>query len=155
MALSLAALPSPLTAQPSGLDSTLDPGLDAAPPPALADGHPPLAGTRWSLVQYFNADGTGLVPATPGPYTLAFAADGTVVLQLDCNSASGSWTAGPATGALRLGALTATQAACVDMTLHDRILADAGDVRGYLVDDGHLWLALTPGNGAYDFVAVP
>jgi len=153
IAASLALAP-PLAAQPSGIESTLDPGIEAPPPPALPDGYPTLAGTRWALVQFIRPDGSRLTPTDPARYTLAFDADGGVALQLDCNRANGSWSA-EANGGLSLGALAGTRAMCADMALHDRILADAAEVRGYLVDEGHLWLALAPGGGIYEFAPMP
>lgn len=148
------ALASPLAAQPSGIESTLNPGLEAAPPPALPDGYPSLAATSWALVQFVRPDGSRLTPISPARYTLRFDPGGSAALQLDCNRANGAWIAA-ANGALSLGPLAGTRAMCADMTLHDRILADAPEVRGYLVDQGHLWLSLSAGGGAYEFAPAP
>jgi heat shock protein HslJ len=60
-----------------------------------ADSRMTLAGTRWQLVELQSmSEEIGISrPANPAQYIMTFNADGTVNLQLDCNRASGSWSA--------------------------------------------------------------
>lgn len=114
-----------------------------------------LAGTRWRLIEIRSMDdaiGTTR-PDDPSKYTLAFAADGTLAMRLDCNRAMGRWSATPAAdsegGQLRVGPLAATRALCPEPSLDERIARDMDYVRSYLVKDGRLHLSLMADGGIY------
>ena len=99
-----------------------------------------LTGTRWQLVKITSPDDKEDSPGESPAYTLQFLADGTMRVQADCNLGNGSWTS-TAPGQLEFGQIAATQALCPPGSLHDRYLAQFPRVRGYLFEDGHLFLA--------------
>jgi hypothetical protein len=92
-------------------------------------------------------------PDNPADYTLSLQADGTASLKLDCNSATGSWSAEPAgdgaSGSFSFGPLAATMAICPEPTMGERIAADAAYVRGYLLRGERLYLSLMADAGIY------
>jgi hypothetical protein len=70
---------------------------------------------------------------------------GRVSMQLNCNRASGSWSATAVdveSGTFRFGPLAATRALCPPPSLDERIARDADFVRSYLRRDGRLYLNL-------------
>ena len=50
-----------------------------------------LGGTSWQLVRFRGGDDTLLVPDDKAKYTVAFAADDSVSVRLDCNRGRGAW----------------------------------------------------------------
>ncbi|MGR8921528.1 MAG: META domain-containing protein [Gammaproteobacteria bacterium] len=117
-------------------------------PPALGD-------TDWRLVQFQSMDdavGT-LTPEDPAHYTMRLGADGRVAMRLNCNRATGTWTAAAAadggSGTFRFGPLATTRALCPPPSLDERIARDADYVRGYLLADGRLHLSLLADGGIY------
>jgi len=119
-----------------------------APPPASAP--PSLAGTAWRLIKFQGGDDTILRPDDRAKYTLEFGANGTVGARIDCNRGSGTWTS-PGPSQLTLGPLGLTRALCPPGSLHDRIVRDWSFVRSYVIQDGHLFLALIADAGIYEF----
>jgi para-nitrobenzyl esterase len=113
-------------------------------------GGPSLEGTSWQLVRFQGGDDTVLTPDDRSKYTLAFGADGMVAVRLDCNRGRGPWRS-PGAGQLELGALAVTRAFCGQASLHDHILKQWGNIRSYVVKDGHLFLALMADGGIYEF----
>ncbi|WP_233130267.1 META domain-containing protein [Synechococcus sp. 1G10] len=113
----------------------------------------PLAGTQWRLLEIQSMDDAqGITrPADPSRYTLRFNSDGTLQLRLDCNRASGTWSArpsaDPSNGSLRLGPLASTKALCPSPSLGERLGAQTTFVRGYLLRDGRLNLSLLADGG--------
>ena len=115
----------------------------------------PLADTAWRLVEFRSMDdaiGTQR-PRDPALYTMRLHADGTVTMRLDCNHASGSWSAEPAadgiSGRFTFGSLAATRALCPSPSMGESIAAQAGYIRGYLLRDGRLYLSLMADAGIY------
>ncbi len=115
----------------------------------------PLAGTEWQLVEFQSMDdaiGT-IRPDDASLYTMRLGADGSVSMQLNCNRATGDWTAEPSadgsTGSFRFGPLAATSALCPPPSMDERIARDAGYVRGFLLKDGNLYLSLMADAGIY------
>ena len=98
-------------------------------------------------------------PGDPTQYTLAFAADGTVAMRLDCNRGTARWSATPASspgsGQLRIGPLAVTGAICPPPSLGERIARDMDYVRSYLVKDGRLHLSLMADGGIYVWERAP
>lgn len=87
----------------------------------------PLAGTSWQLV---------------------------VAVRLDCNRGRGPWkSSGP--NQLELGPLALTRAFCGQASLHDQIVKQWGNIRSYVVRDGHLFLSLMADGGIYEFEPSP
>jgi uncharacterized protein len=113
-----------------------------------------LAGTSWRLVEFQSMDdaiGT-LRPQRGEPYTMSLGSDGTASMTLDCNRASGPWSAQPASaesGTFRIGPLAITRALCPEPSLEPRIARDLPYVRSYLLRDGRLHLSLMADGGIY------
>ena len=114
-----------------------------------------LAGTEWQLVEFQSMDDTiGTIrPDDASLYTMRLDTDGSVSMQLNCNRATGDWTAEPSaegsTGSFRFGPLAATSALCPSPSMDERIARDAGYVRGFLLKDGNLYLSLMADAGIY------
>jgi heat shock protein HslJ len=109
-----------------------------------------LAGTSWQLLRFKGSDGTTLTPGAPGKYTLEFGADGHLGAHIDCNRGRGTWTATDG-GQISLGPLASTRAMCPPGSLYDQIAKEWGDIRSYVIRDGHLFLLLTADGGVYEF----
>ncbi|GGO88484.1 hypothetical protein GCM10011348_44050 [Marinobacterium nitratireducens] len=114
-----------------------------------------LADTRWRLLEFQSMDdNTGTRrPADPSLYTLRLNADGSASLRLDCNHATGSWSAEPAadarSGRFEFGMLAVTQALCTQPGMDGMIAAQSAYVRGYLLKDGNLYLSLMADGGIF------
>ena len=118
------------------------------PAPAGNDA-PTLEGTSWQLVRFQGGDDTVLTPDDRSKYTIAFGRDGMVAVRLDCNRGRGPWRS-PGPNQLELGALALTRAFCGPQSMHDQILKQWGNIRSYVVKDGHLFLALMADGGIYE-----
>lgn len=108
-----------------------------------------LAGTAWQLVKFEGGDGTVLTPDDRAKYTIELAADGRVSARIDCNRGRGTWTS-TQPGHIELGPLALTRAMCPPDSLHDQIVRQWGNVRSYVIEDGHLFLALRADGGIYE-----
>ena len=113
----------------------------------------PLAGTSWRLVEFQSSDdaiGTTR-PDDPSLYTMTLSDDGTAALRLNCNRASGTWSAEPAadgtSGAFAFGPLAMTRAFCPPPSMDQSIAAQAGFVRSFVLRDGRLYLSLMADGG--------
>jgi heat shock protein HslJ len=115
----------------------------------------PLADSYWHLVEFQSmSDRIGtLKPEDPALYTMHLAADGTVTMQLNCNTAQGQWTAEPSAdiknGRFAFAPLAATQAICPPPSLDERVAKDAAYIRGYLLEGDRLFLSLMADGGIY------
>jgi hypothetical protein len=115
----------------------------------------PLAGTDWRLV-YFQSmdDAIGTVrPDDPARYTMQLKSSGIVTMRLNCNRASGTWSAeaseGGTSGHFEFSALAATRAICPPPNMGAKIAAQAQYIRSYLLKDGRLYLSLLADGGIY------
>lgn len=114
-----------------------------------------LAGTHWRLVEFQSMDdATGTVhPDDPSQYTMRLNRDGAVTMRLNCNSASGTWSADAnntsTSGRFEFGPLAATRALCPPPSMDERIVAQAGYIRSYLLKNGRLYLSLMADGGVY------
>lgn len=121
----------------------------------------PLAGTEWRLVELQSMDDTQgtLRPEDPSRFTLGLNEDGTASLVLDCNRATGTWSAeagaDPSSGRFTFGPLAATRALCPPPHLDERIAAQAESVASYLLRDGRLHLSLMADGGGWVWEPVP
>src|SRR5262245_19612530 len=116
------------------------------PPPAAASD---LTGTSWQLVKFQGGDDTTLTPDDRTKYTIEFAADGQLIARIDCNRGHGTWkSTGP--NHIELGPLALTRALCPPGSLHDQIVRQWGNIRSYVIRDGHLFLALILDSGIYE-----
>jgi hypothetical protein len=80
-------------------------------------------------------------------------ADGTMVLRLNCNSATGTWSAeasvDSASGRFSFGPLAATMAICPPPSMDEQVGRDTAYIRSYLLRDGRLFLSLMADAGIY------
>jgi heat shock protein HslJ len=113
----------------------------------------PLADTQWRLLEIQSMDdavGTKR-PGKSTEYTMRLNRDGSASMRLNCNSATGKWSAaaGPDTssGRFEFGPLAMTRAKCPPPTLDEQLAAQAGYVRSYLLRDGRLNLSLMADGG--------
>lgn len=115
----------------------------------------PLAGTQWRLVEFQSMDDAqGIVRPSEGTvYSMWLHGDGTVALQLNCNRATGTWSAVPGSeatsGQFEFGPLAATRALCPPPSMDDSIVAQSGYIRSYLLQDDRLYLSLVADGGIY------
>ena len=111
-----------------------------------------LAGTSWRLVKFQGGEGAVAAPDDKATYTVAFDANGTYSLRVDCNHGRGGWkSAGP--GQVEFGPMAITRAMCPPGSLHDHIVKRWPFVRSYLIKDGRLYLSLMADGGIYEFEA--
>ena len=113
-----------------------------------------LPGTSWQLVKFQSMDDTTLTPDDRAKYTIEFGADGQLTARVDCNRGKGTWkSAGPSQ--IEFGPLALTRAQCPPGSLHDQIVRQWGNIRSYVIRDGHLFLALKIDSGIYEFEPIP
>jgi heat shock protein HslJ len=115
----------------------------------------PLANTQWRLVEFQSMDdaqGTTR-PSDPSLYTMRLDADGTVTMRLNCNRATGTWSATPSSdrsnGQFSFGPLAVTSALCPPPSMDESIAKQSQYIRGYLIKDGRLYLSLMADGGIY------
>jgi len=115
----------------------------------------PLSGTSWQLLEFQSMDdqvGTQR-PEDPALYTMQLNTDGTVSMRLNCNRATGSWSAeasaNPDSGHFKFGPLAMTRALCPPPSMDESIAAQSHYIRSYLLKDGNLYLSLMADGGIY------
>jgi heat shock protein HslJ len=133
-------------------------GKAAAPAAArqtAAAANNPLSGTAWRLIEIQSMDdavGTARVD-DPSRYTMHLNADGSVALRLNCNSATGNWTAEAgadrSSGKFEFGPLAATMALCPPPSVDEQLTKQAPYFRSYLLKDGRLYLSLMADGGIF------
>jgi heat shock protein HslJ len=115
----------------------------------------PLAGTHWRLVEFQSMDDRqGITRPSEGSlYTMWLHGDGAVAMQLNCNRATGTWSAAPgsdaSSGQFEFGPLAATRALCPPPSMDESIVAQSQFVRSYLLKEGRLYLSLMADGGIY------
>ncbi len=91
-----------------------------------------------------------LTPDDRAKYTIDFGAGGQLTARVDCNRGRGTWkSSGP--NQLQFGPLALTRAKCPPGSLHDQIVKQWGNIRSYVMKDGHLFLSLMADGGIYEF----
>src|SRR5262245_49330144 len=121
--------------------------------PSTSTASPGLAGTSWQLVKFQGGDDTILTPDDRAKYTIEFADGGQLTARIDCNRGRGTWkSTGPSQ--IEFGPLALTRAQCPAGSLHDQIVRQWGNIRSYVIRDGHLFLALKLDGGIYEFEPV-
>ncbi|HXU87333.1 MAG TPA: META domain-containing protein [Methylomirabilota bacterium] len=113
-----------------------------------------LAGTSWQLVTFQGGDDTRLTPDDRAKYTIQFAAAGRFFTRVDCNRGQGTWKSS-GLNQIEFGPLALTRAQCPPGSLHDQIVKQWGNIRSYVIRDGHLFLALIADGGIYEFEPMP
>jgi len=131
------------------------PQAGSVPGAAESSATNPLSDTIWRLVEFQSMDDSQGVsrPDDPSKYVMELSADGSVAMRLNCNRATGTWTAQAAadgaSGRFEFGPLAMTQALCPPPSMDEQIAMLAEYIRGYLVRDGNLYLSLMADGGIY------
>lgn len=128
----------------------------AAPMAAAVEAQPArLTGVEWRLVEIQSMDdaqGTTR-PEDPSRYAMLLAEDGTVSLTLNCNRATGTWTAEPVgdgtSGRFKFGPLAVTMAACPPPSYDEQLSRQAQYIASFLLRDGRLYLSLMADGGIW------
>jgi para-nitrobenzyl esterase len=148
LAFFVAFVPVTVFTQEHLTDATkLDVGARAIPVEVTQPGP---GGTSWQLVKFVGGNGKVLTALDRSKYQVAFAADGSVSVRIDCNRGRGTWKS-PQPGQLEFGPLALTRAMCPAADLTNRLARDWANVRSYLFADGHLFIALMADGGTYEF----
>jgi heat shock protein HslJ len=121
--------------------------------PSAASARAGLTGTSWQLVKFEGSDDTVLTPDDRTKYTIDFEASGRLSARIDCNRGRGTWKSNGSSG-IAFGPLALTRAKCPSGSLHDQIIKQWGNIRSYVIRDGHLFLALMADGGIYEFERV-
>lgn len=114
-----------------------------------------LTDTQWRLVEFQSMDDAIGIKRTddPSKYTMQLNGDGTVKLRLNCNLATGTWSAEASSdlssGQFNFGLLAATRALCPPPSMDEHVLSQAPYVRSFLLKDGRLYLSLMADGGIY------
>lgn len=131
------------------------PAAGAADTSGPAAAGTPLAGTAWRLLEIQSMDdavGTTRV-ADPTLYTMRLNPDGSVAFRLNCNTATGTWSAeagpDPSSGRFEFGPLAATLAMCPPPSVDEQVTKQAPYFRSYLLKDGRLYLSLMADGGIF------
>lgn len=120
------------------------------PPP------PSLAGTRWGLVAFQSSDDAigKVIPPNVERYTMTFEEGGRLLLQLDCNRATGTWSVTSQStqgGSLSMKGGPMTRAMCQQGALDSRLARDLARIRSFTLKQDRLFLALEADAGIYEF----
>ncbi|MCB2106656.1 MAG: MliC family protein [Rhodobacteraceae bacterium] len=124
------------------------------PPTTQVETGAPFAEKTWQLVSFQSMDdsiGT-TAPSDPSLYTMILRADGIAAFRLNCNRATATWSATPASdnsGRIEFGPSSMTRAACPPPSLDTKIARDLQYVRSYAIRDGNLYLSLMADGGIY------
>ena len=89
---------------------------------------------------------------TPANYVLSFEGDGTVLIQADCNNATGNYTT--ADGAISITVGPMTRAACPPDSRSDQFVKLLGNAARYSFKDGNLYIDLKADGGTLVFAPV-
>ena len=97
---------------------------------------------------------TVLTPDDRAKYTIEFGADGRLSARIDCNRGRSTWKT-DGSSSIEFGPLALTRAMCPAGSLHDQIVKQWGNIRSYVIRDGHLFLSLMADGGIYEFEPAP
>jgi heat shock protein HslJ len=106
-----------------------------------------LLGT-WEWTSFQSMDDTSFEVDDPSLYKLEFRPDGVSVLA-DCNRGRGGFES--QSSSLRFTELATTRMACPPESLSDRYLRYLDYVRGWIMENGHLYLSLMADGGIMEF----
>jgi heat shock protein HslJ len=124
--------------------------------PQIQPPMPAITGTSWTLVAFQSSDDAigRKVPPNVDRYTIRFAEDGSLALQLDCNRALGRYTVtaqSEAGGALEIKGGAMTRAMCGPGAMDSEIARNLQHIRSYTLKGDRLFLALMADGGIYEF----
>ena len=109
---------------------------------------PVLGGTSWKLTAIINGDGSQEAVADPSKYTIAFNADGSVSVRVDCNRGHGTWISSEL-GKVEIDPIATTRAMCPPGSIGDRVASDLTYFRSYAVIGDVLLLYPAADGGSY------
>lgn len=109
---------------------------------------PSLTGVVWQWHETQMMNGDIITPANPENYYLSFSDDGSVVGQIDCNRAFGSYTT-DGTGITLM--LATTRMFCGDDSQDATYAAHLAEVSSFVIRDGKLALAMPMDSGIVVF----
>lgn len=112
-----------------------------------------LADTSWKLVRIQSMNDTSSVPDDATVYTLELKADGSAVIQADCNQGRGTWSANTE-NQIEFGPIASTFALCPGGSLSEEYLKQFQWVRSFTVENGHLFLATMADGSIIEFEPV-
>lgn len=127
-------------------EATTEPTEEAA-----GAGSDELAGTTWQWVRTIYEGDMVVLSSDPTRYTLTFNEDGTVGVQLDCNSGGGPYTVDGSD--LTFGPIVSTLMACPAGSQDAIFSEDLAAVTSYVLADGNLHLTLST-DGVMEFEPV-
>lgn len=110
-----------------------------------------LSGTTWQWEKSIYEGDLVVSTNDPSLYTITFNDDGSVAVQLDCNSGGGSYTVDGAN--LTVGPLRSTRMACPEGSQDGVFAEDLAAVVSYTFADGNLHLTLST-DGVMEFSPV-
>jgi heat shock protein HslJ len=103
---------------------------------------------EWQWVERQGMDDTTLEIEEPSRYTVNFMVDG-VAVRADCNRGRGSYDLDGSS--LTFAPFALTRRACPPDSHADGFVRDLGDVRSWVIEDGHLFLSLRADGGILEF----
>ncbi len=109
---------------------------------------PSLTGVVWQWQQFQGGDGAVIAPDDPSEFALQFQADGQVFGQIDCNRASGTYTADGVSIEIMLAT---TRMFCGEGSLDADFGRFVSESNTYVIRDGNLSLALPMDGGITTF----
>ena len=144
-----AACGSTPTPVPTELPPTAPPATATAP--ATGGAGPDLAGILWKWEAYNDEGGETHIPVDdPDKYTLVLLPDGQAQIQADCNQVS--WTYTVEGDRLTFNTLGATTlASCGEGSRDQEYLGYLGQVYGYIVNEGRVFMDLRDQAGTIVF----
>ena len=110
---------------------------------------PVITDITWQWVETAYGDDTTLTIDDPSKYTLTLASDGTVALQVDCNTGGGSHTLGDSV--ITLDVAVMTRMACPEGTLSDVFIRELSAAATFVMDGEDLVLNLFADSGNMRF----
>lgn len=113
---------------------------------------PALVGTVWKLQQIQFNDGKLLVADPPENYTAEFMADGSLVVQADCNRGRGQFTTND-DSRLDVSPIATTMAACPEGSIGNEFVQALGNSAIYFFRGGDLFVDLAFDSGTMQFSA--
>lgn len=132
-------------------EATAEPTAEAPEESSTGAGSSDLAGTTWQWEQTVYEGDMVVLAHDPSRYTLTFEADGTVGVQLDCNSGGSTYTVDGPT--ISFGAIASTKMACLGDSQANTFAEDLAAVTSYVFADGNLHLT-TSTDGVMQFAPV-
>ncbi|WP_338241448.1 META domain-containing protein [Aurantiacibacter hainanensis] len=126
--------------------------------PQLSPDEQALVANEWALVSIMDDnEDVRLRPQFSNRHTLNFDADGSLMMQLDCNRGNADWRAYPGSagsGDLSIGPVAATRALCPDPSYGERLASALPGATGYRITPGVGSLTIITQDAVFGFEAL-